>query len=91
MDKAAVTRQFEIGYQALGAEFAVGDGEFNSPTNIRAMMIWWALLYPPDGFPSPAHGYCHPSVLTPGIYEEPFYHLVSKKTVLQRSLGSSEM
>ncbi|CAO2657307.1 Nn.00g034330.m01.CDS01 [Neocucurbitaria sp. VM-36] len=25
MDKAAVTRQFEIGYQALGTEFAVGD------------------------------------------------------------------
>lgn len=25
-DKAAVTRQFDIGYQALGAEFAMGDG-----------------------------------------------------------------
>lgn len=27
MDKAAVTRQFEIGYQALGAEFAKGDSK----------------------------------------------------------------
>jgi hypothetical protein len=26
MDRAAVTRQFEIGYQILGTEFAVGDG-----------------------------------------------------------------
>ena len=26
MDKAAVTRQFEIGYQTLGSDFAVGDG-----------------------------------------------------------------
>ncbi len=26
MDKAAVTRQFEIGVQAMGTEFAVGDG-----------------------------------------------------------------
>jgi hypothetical protein len=26
MDRAAVTRQFEIGYQVLGTEFAVGDG-----------------------------------------------------------------
>ncbi|KAJ4374195.1 hypothetical protein N0V83_002936 [Neocucurbitaria cava] len=26
MDKAAVTRQFEIGYQALGIDFAIGDG-----------------------------------------------------------------
>ncbi|KAH7402695.1 hypothetical protein BKA66DRAFT_449303 [Pyrenochaeta sp. MPI-SDFR-AT-0127] len=25
MDKAAVTRQFELGYQAIGAEFAMGD------------------------------------------------------------------
>ena len=25
-DKAAVTRQFDIGYQAVGAEFAMGDG-----------------------------------------------------------------
>lgn len=27
MDKAAVTRQFEIGYQVLGAEFAKGDSK----------------------------------------------------------------
>lgn len=27
-DKAAVTRQFEIGFQEVGAQFAVGDGEF---------------------------------------------------------------
>jgi hypothetical protein len=27
MDKAAVTRQFEIGFQKIGAQFAVGDGE----------------------------------------------------------------
>jgi hypothetical protein len=26
MDKAAVMRQFEIGYETLGVEFAVGDG-----------------------------------------------------------------
>jgi hypothetical protein len=26
MDKAAVTRQFEIGFQKIGAQFAVGDG-----------------------------------------------------------------
>jgi hypothetical protein len=26
-DKAVVTRQFEIGYQTMGAEFAVGDGK----------------------------------------------------------------
>jgi hypothetical protein len=26
MDKAAVTRQFEIGFQKVGAQFAVGDG-----------------------------------------------------------------
>jgi UTP-glucose-1-phosphate uridylyltransferase len=28
MDKAAVTRQFEIGFQDIGAMFAVGDGMF---------------------------------------------------------------
>jgi hypothetical protein len=27
MDKAAVMRQFEIGYEALGVDFAVGDGK----------------------------------------------------------------
>jgi hypothetical protein len=26
LDKAAVTRQFEIGFQEVGAQFAVGDG-----------------------------------------------------------------
>jgi hypothetical protein len=26
MDKAAVTRQFEIGFQKIGVQFAVGDG-----------------------------------------------------------------
>lgn len=30
MDKAAVMRQFEIGYQALGAEFAKGDSKSSS-------------------------------------------------------------
>ena len=27
MDKAAVTRQFEIGFQRVGSQFAVGDGK----------------------------------------------------------------
>jgi hypothetical protein len=27
LDKAAVTRQFEIGYQTIGAHFAVGDSK----------------------------------------------------------------
>jgi hypothetical protein len=30
MDTAKVTRQFEIGYQALGTEFAIGDGKSSS-------------------------------------------------------------
>ena len=30
IDTAAVTRQFEIGYQALGTEFAIGDGKSSS-------------------------------------------------------------
>lgn len=30
MDKAAVTRQFEIGFQDIGAQFAVGDGMLRS-------------------------------------------------------------
>lgn len=34
VDKAAVTRQFELGYQAIGAEFAMGDG--------RSYLFAWA-------------------------------------------------
>ena len=30
LDKAAVTRQFEIGFQEVGAQFAIGDGMFFS-------------------------------------------------------------
>jgi hypothetical protein len=30
MDKTAVTRQFEMGYQKMGSEFAVGDGKQQS-------------------------------------------------------------
>jgi hypothetical protein len=29
MDKAAVTRQFEIGFQKIGARFAIGDGKLH--------------------------------------------------------------
>jgi hypothetical protein len=34
LDKAAVTRQFEIGFQTVGAQFAIGDGmrTFSSPS-----------------------------------------------------------
>lgn len=32
MDKAAVTRQFEIGFQNIGALFAVGDGMLDETT-----------------------------------------------------------
>ncbi|KAF1841675.1 uncharacterized protein K460DRAFT_171102 [Cucurbitaria berberidis CBS 394.84] len=34
MDKVAVSRQFENGYQALGAQFAMGDGEYYSLTKL---------------------------------------------------------
>ncbi|KAF2819897.1 hypothetical protein CC86DRAFT_121970 [Ophiobolus disseminans] len=37
MDKAAVTRQFEIGYQKIGAEFAVGD--VLSQTDLQSQII----------------------------------------------------
>jgi hypothetical protein len=33
MDRSTVTRQFEIGYQALGVEYAVGDGMSSSLTS----------------------------------------------------------
>lgn len=32
MDKAAVTRQFEIGFQKIGALFALGDGMLHETT-----------------------------------------------------------
>lgn len=35
MDKAAVTRQFETGYQDIGAQFAIGDGMPNLFSNSR--------------------------------------------------------
>ena len=36
-DKAAVTRQFDIGYQALGAEFAMGDGMHFSSMRVHKL------------------------------------------------------
>lgn len=45
MDKAAVMRQFEIGYQALGTEFAKGDSKsFSCVGDLRqtsAGFSWW--------------------------------------------------
>jgi hypothetical protein len=39
MDKAAVTRQFEIGLQKVGAQFAVGDGKI-----VRYMCLYFLKL-----------------------------------------------
>jgi len=39
LDKAAVTRQFEIGYQDIGSPFAVGDGKTYASSEV-GLKLW---------------------------------------------------
>lgn len=39
MDKAAVTRQFEIGFQKIGAQFAVGDGRPHLDASLKSAKL----------------------------------------------------
>ena len=45
MDKEAVTRQFEVGYQAVGAEFAMGDGMFSNFHLVQRRSLAKELIY----------------------------------------------
>lgn len=44
-DKATMVRQFEIGYHAMGTEFAMGDGMHFSAVPSCAFVFWISLLH----------------------------------------------